>query len=206
MPESFKVDLNVDGHVLPQTAFTYGHDYNRENRWIDGWGFSIELPAVMRLLDLVTAGEVTAERAQAVLGRIAQAYEQQVPEEQRPSRCYGDCERCQANRSEVQQHLLEGERRRQRYRDPQRYPFAVSGTTIHTISCHTVPNLPGQWDTAEELDRTVFWFTHRGGMPVLPYEPLTTEELERWRAERTGPQGGRRYRLCKVCDPQVPLF
>lgn len=48
-------------------------------------------------------------------------------------------------------------------------------------------------------------FTHNGSRPGMPHLALTLDEYDRWRAERTGPAGGLRYRLCKICDPDVPL-
>ncbi|WP_281032919.1 hypothetical protein [Nocardia brevicatena] len=39
----------------------------------------------------------------------------------------------------------------------------------------------------------------------MPHLALTLDEYDRWRAERTGPAGGLRYRLCKIFDPDVPL-
>ncbi|WP_280420877.1 hypothetical protein [Nocardia carnea] len=46
---------------------------------------------------------------------------------------------------------------------------------------------------------------HTTQRPGLPHLALTFDEYDRWRAEHTGPAGGLRYRLCKVCDPDVPL-
>lgn len=34
---------------------------------------------------------------------------------------------------------------------------------------------------------------------------FTLPDTVRWRGERTGPHGGLKYRLCKICDPEVPL-
>lgn len=62
-------------------------------------------------------------------------------------------------------------------------------------------------DSERLYRRQLHSFTH--GVPwdkALPCLPVTEAELERWRAECTGTHRGRRYRLCKICDPQPPLY
>ncbi|MFE3280054.1 hypothetical protein [Nocardia sp. NPDC059239] len=55
------------------------------------------------------------------------------------------------------------------------------------------------------LRREVKDYTHRGATYEMPHAPLTADEYDRWRGERTGPHGWLKYRLCKICDPEVPL-
>ncbi|AYF78318.1 hypothetical protein D7D52_35870 [Nocardia yunnanensis] len=112
----------------------------------------------------------------------------------------------------VRKRLDEAARRRARFQEPDRYAVAVSGSSVHRLDCRVVRESTGTlaFEGEDEregglFDSEVHHYTHDGVMPGLPHLALTLDEYDRWRAERTGPQGGLRYRLCKVCDPPVPL-
>ncbi|MFE3280055.1 hypothetical protein [Nocardia sp. NPDC059239] len=65
--------------TLPDTVrFTYAlNEFGPERRHIDGWGVFVELPAVVELLDLVTAGELDLADVRAALARVAAGMERE---------------------------------------------------------------------------------------------------------------------------------
>ncbi|MET8796371.1 hypothetical protein ABZV91_07925 [Nocardia sp. NPDC004568] len=89
----------------------------------------------------------------------------------------------------------------------------MSGSSVHRLDCRVVREAArtmhfagGNEDDVEDRFRSELrMLTHKDFRPGLPRLALTLDEYDRWRAERTGPAGGLRYPLCKVCDPDVPL-
>jgi hypothetical protein len=214
--------LTAGAETVPDMRFYYnGMDIRPERRDVDGWGTSVELAGVVQLLDAVAAGDLTIADMRAALVGVADELERRfltapgdglstTPE---TLRCFGDCPRCKANATEVRALLDQAAERRVRLQHPDRYAVAVSGSSVHRIDCRMVHNsartlrfAQDTEDDSESLFRSeLHMFTHNGVRPALPHLALTFDEYDRWRAEHTGPAGGLRYRLCKVCDPDVPL-
>lgn len=206
---------------LPDTVrFMYArNEFGPERRHIDGWGVFVELPAVIEMLDLVAAGDLDPADVRAALAQVATEMERAdlnhhgaedgTPLTPELVRCFGDCPRCLANYDTIRVRHAEAERRRARPLDPQRYPVAVTASTVHRVTCREVVRTHrrrgGPIGDDAWLRHAVKSFTHHGMTYELPHAPLTADEYDRWRAERTGPHGGLKYRLCKICDPEVPL-
>lgn len=60
MPVSKQDDIRVSGQRTPNVSWTWGMNFPPERRWTDGWGSTIEAPAVIELLGLIAAGTVDA--------------------------------------------------------------------------------------------------------------------------------------------------
>ena len=192
-----------------------------ERRDVDGWGTSVELAGVVQLLDAVASGAIEVTAVRQALVREADIMDERLLEDaqvlnpgltRESMRCFGDCPRCQSNRDEVRKLLDEAARRRARLQEPDRYAVAVSGSSVHRLDCsvvrksaRTLTRRGGDEREGDLFAREVHRFTHNGTGPGLPHLALTLDEYDRWRGERTGSQGGLRYRLCKLCDPPVPL-
>ncbi|MDH6130627.1 hypothetical protein P3T39_007629, partial [Kitasatospora sp. GP82] len=58
------------GHGRSQTRF---EGYPEEREGADGWGTTVEAAAVIELLDLITAGDVTAEQVRSTLAGASAA-------------------------------------------------------------------------------------------------------------------------------------
>ncbi len=216
--------VQVGSVVVEDLAFGFfgPRELGYRRRDEPGWGAMVEVAGVARLLQAVTAGEAIAEQVERQLVALAEAAERAVladePSPFSPTataeslRCNGDCPACESKRAELDEWHDEIERRVERFKHHDRYPFAVSGSSIHAITCRTLvasrrarPVRAGR-DSELLYRRELHSFTHGfPGNSALPCLPVTEAELQRWRAKRTGTHGGRRYRLCKVCDPQVPL-
>ncbi|WP_067574452.1 hypothetical protein [Nocardia acidivorans] len=218
------VALKIGQRVpLPDTVrFMYGRgEVGPARRHVEGWGVLVELPAVIQTLDLVAAGELDLQDVRAALAKVAaamertelDAHEAENGETLTPEllRCQGDCPRCLANYDTIRVRHAESARRRARALDPGLYPVAVTNSTVHRVTCrevartHRSPRFDSDTDDDDMFRHEVKSFTHRGITYELPHAPLTADEYDRWRAERTGPHGGLKYRLCKICDPAVPL-
>src|SRR5690349_24589318 len=86
-------------------------DFPKERRWVDGWGTTVELPAVIELLELIKLGSVRAEHVQEELARIGDELDAEYDPEhhdveaQAYARCFGDCKRCQEAEPEFRREI-----------------------------------------------------------------------------------------------------
>ncbi|KFZ80841.1 hypothetical protein ED92_10990 [Amycolatopsis sp. MJM2582] len=132
---------------IPDVAVLFaGPGMGMQRRYDPGWGALIEVAGVVRMLEAIAAGEVSADRARQALVGLAERSEQAwladsesdfaaVPTSS-SIRCTGDCPDCEAARPEFDAHNAEIQRRVDRARHLDRYPFAVSKSSIHTSSCN----------------------------------------------------------------------
>ncbi|WP_141717645.1 hypothetical protein [Nocardia altamirensis] len=218
--EIFTVTVTVGSETVPDMRFYGGLDHHPIRREIQGWGVAVELAGVMQMLDAITTAKTDIGEVRAALVDIAETLERKwlgegVRGASTPDslRCFGDCPRCEANVADVRRIRAEVNRRRERYQYPDRYPYAVSGRSVHRITCREVKrsmqSLGFTSDTAEDEERLfrieLRAYTHTDVRHEEPRLPLTPEEFDRWRAERVGPQGGLRYQPCKICNPDIAL-
>ncbi|MFJ6608198.1 hypothetical protein [Streptomyces lydicus] len=195
---------------------TWGQHFGKERRWGDGWGLMIEAPVVFELLDRIDDGTITASAARNVLAQVTRHMTEQCDgqhaneEAQAVARCFGDCEECTQSEEAFVRYDAAKRERASKARDHADYPYIVTGRLAHATSCRHVADVAryvGVHDRSQE-DRfrsLLKQYTHRNKSLIEPdHEPLDWDGLERWAAARTGPQGGRYYRACKVCRPQIP--
>ncbi|MEV8021822.1 hypothetical protein AB0O76_36955 [Streptomyces sp. NPDC086554] len=218
MPASNTMDaVFPDGHEMKNIRLTVGMDYPKERRWTDGWGVSIEVPAVIELLARVQAGTLSIEDLRSFLAtqanEIAVDYDPREadPIQRETNRCAGDCDRCQAKRPEFDRLHQEALEQKAKFDQPGVYPYTVSRSSVHLTTCPEVTRslgaikqFPNSFWTVESALRH---FTHEGAMTsswAAHYWPMARHEAASWTAEHTGPKGGKQYRLCKICNPEHP--
>ncbi|MFE9138853.1 hypothetical protein [Streptomyces sp. NPDC007355] len=212
MPVSDRRDLELDEGGLLDIHWTWGIDFPGQRRWTDGWGVSIELPAVIELLDLIASGQADAAAVRARLADEAEALDAENdphhgdPSAQEYARCFGDCDTCTAAEPGFRRTLAESKARADKARDHENYPYIVQGRTAHSAGCYHVD--PERFDGGDlresELRTRLKWYAHNQGVSVYSGEPVNRDGLVRWAQANTGPKGGRNYRACKSCNPQIP--
>ncbi|OEJ21861.1 hypothetical protein AR457_39910 [Streptomyces agglomeratus] len=210
MPAHDSVDLTVDGHLIPATEWTWGSEYPKDRRWTNGWGTSIEVPAVIELLELIAAGKTTAVEVKSQLTDaankvIARCDIYKDDEGRAVERCFGDCDQCEAREPEFRAALAKEAQNAANAADPA-YEHVVSGATVHTAACKHVERLSHYRPPRDEDDfrSQLHMFVHQGISMGLGYTALTAAGLREWCAAHLGPQGGRKYRACRTCEPQLP--
>lgn len=75
MARSFTTTISLNGHQVEGTRWEWGGPTScpEDRRGADGWGTTVETAAVIQLMDLVVAGEVTAEQVRTALTDVAEA-------------------------------------------------------------------------------------------------------------------------------------
>ncbi|WP_435609681.1 hypothetical protein [Streptomyces sp. C10-9-1] len=211
------------------TVHLYYRDHFPENRprgIAEGWGFAIELPAVLDMLDTVAAGQVQAADARAaLLEGVAQLYG--------PLRCFedededvqlavcrarGGCPLCQGERKGWFDGLLDSaDRQWARFTAPEEYPFTAGQNGIHETTCSVVarnnpatyarPTGPAYVEALRRYAHSVDPHSGRsdfyGDQDYPRMHSMTTEEAHQWISKNTGPKGGRNYKRCARCSPAV---
>lgn len=149
----------------------------------DDW--SIELPAVIWLMDLVRDGVVAAEYVRELLITMSSP----------PGGCCWACESLEETESDVIERC-------RRERDewlvwwssvtPRSHPYAVTGSSIHHWDCRTLgepvppPVITSKHDYLK--NRRAFSPYRRDA-----FKRVTVEEARSWRLRR-----------CKICSPELP--
>ena len=223
------VDLVVGATTLPAVQLLPGCYYSpdRKRPVEDGWGFTIELAAVMDLLALVERGAVGAGQVSALLRHAAEVVlaleaEQDDEEERAPQRLreacrvQGGCVLCRERTGMFNRFLDQAVDRWRRFRLPEQYPFATSRHGVHESSCSVVTSrMPDQFARPSGNGYTAALHTYAHtlrpfgdddfeGTHTYPiFSPMTAQELHAWIADNTGPKGGRNYRTCQLCGPAV---
>lgn len=213
MPVSAHITMEINGNTISDTQWTWGSDYPKARRWQDGWGTSIEVPAVIEMLELVTMGKASAGQVREALAQAAQRLNSTHdrdygnPAAEAVARCYGDCQRCLDREAEVRRDFDHRLEQVKKARSPE-YQYVVSGRIAHSTECRRVlgyDRLHWPGATYEEAFRNALHaVVHDDSRVEDTYEPVTWEGLVRWCEANTGPQGGRYYRACKTCKVQIP--
>lgn len=98
-----RANLNIGDEPIRDIRFTWGGDYPKGRRHIEGWGTAVEVPAVLALLDKIVASELTAGQARELLAGLAEKVvlacdpEEADPVKRAAARCFGDCDECRPN-------------------------------------------------------------------------------------------------------------
>lgn len=212
MPVSDRDDLRVGDHRIRSVRWTWGMDFPPERRWTDGWGLTVELPAVLELLDLISDGSADADTARRALAEQAAAlgteHDPNYGDEaaQKFARCFGDCDICQAAEAGFRRDRSEAEERASKARDHESYPYLIRGRTAHLSTCHHVAPQRHHVEPLQdrEFRQQLRWHAHGKGNSLYPGEPVDWNRLLRWAEANTGPHGGKHYRACKDCKPPLP--
>ncbi|MGW3303987.1 hypothetical protein [Streptomyces rubiginosohelvolus] len=126
-----------------------------------------------------------------------------------------DCARCAEARPELEKIRDFALAQKERFADQALHPYVAGKTSLHRSSCPTVEDLArqgvplsgeGTESAADVFEGALLGFAH---VRVLSaYRPnftvMTDREAAGWVQARTGPRGGTRFRVCKVCTPDLP--
>ncbi|MFI9019304.1 hypothetical protein ACIGZI_35340 [Streptomyces griseus] len=126
------------------------------------------------------------------------------------------CTQCAAARPELEKIKNFALTQRERFADQHLHPYVAGKTSLHRSNCSTVEDLarqgrPLSGEEGTESEADVFEaelpeFAH--ARLLTAYQPnftvMTAREAAEWVRARTGPRGGTRYRLCKICTPAPP--
>ncbi|MGW0519123.1 hypothetical protein [Crossiella sp. NPDC003009] len=129
MSRSFRVDIELAESRHEDVALSWGGWSSQRRRDVPGFGWDVELPVVVRLLEAIERGRTSAAEARAELLAAAQAC---VPHS-------GCCPRCEDRAEGYRRALAEFEQARRRFADSVRYPFLVNSGVLHRWDCATVP-------------------------------------------------------------------
>ncbi|MFJ8692811.1 hypothetical protein [Streptomyces roseolilacinus] len=130
-----------------------------------------------------------------------------------------DCTQCAAARSELERIRDHALTQRERFADQVAYPYVAGSTALHRSGCSTVehisrygqglswgdPSVP-EASEAEVFEGELLGFAHAQVLSAYGqnFTVMTTQETVEWIRGRTGPRGGTKLRLCKICTPEVP--
>lgn len=220
------VDLKFATGVIPAVRLGFGELFAQERRRPirEGWGYTVELPAVLEIFERIGDGRVTADDARSVLLKSAdllyntfRCWESEDPDDLRNAcREARGCVLCEQRRSWFDALLDHADDRWKRLQQPEMYPFAAGRQGLHETSCSVVTReMPSDYarPTGDEYLAALNAFSHtvdphygedfEGSRSYPRFDVMTTDEARAWMAERTGPKGGRNYKRCQRCAPAV---
>ncbi|MGW2181574.1 hypothetical protein ACWCXX_26435 [Streptomyces sp. NPDC001732] len=123
--------------------------------------------------------------------------------------CAAGCQVCAGAEEQFNTIRASSIEQRHRFDEPDRYPYAAGKHTLHRTTCRMVERSVGQVGSDDSTRM-------RGALTTLAHEGTTDTgwathmrvmepgEAAVWAAERIGPRGGIRYRLCRICTPTPP--
>ncbi|MGV9267359.1 hypothetical protein ACWDRR_22160 [Kitasatospora sp. NPDC003701] len=222
------VDVDFGSGWMDGVEFDYGRlrPPARERSPYQGGGFSIELPAVLDLLELIAKGQVNPRTAREALRDAAEGIYlpftnmQFEHDRNMMARCERDqvsCPLCERRRGWFEGLLDAKDDWWERYNQPEVYPFIAGSGTVHTVACSVTRRvLPNQYerpsgdDYGLELRRYAHCVDASSGRSPLDHDsryprwkPLNAPETRAWMEANTGPKGGRLYKLCGHCEPAL---
>ncbi|RNG26223.1 hypothetical protein EEJ42_15580 [Streptomyces botrytidirepellens] len=219
------VDLEFATGTLSAVRMGFGELFAQERRRTirEGWGYTVELPAVLELLDGIHHGRTNARDAQSVLLKAAhllynplRCFEAEDPDELRTvCRQNGGCALCEERRSWFDALLDDSDARWNRLQEPESYPFTAGRNGLHETTCSVVKReIPSSYarPTGDAYTSALHAFSHtvdphssqddfEGSGDYPRFEAMTSQQARKWITDRTGPKGGRHYKLCHLCAP-----
>jgi hypothetical protein len=206
VPQDFAYDFTFGGEDFQDVVLTWEFDRrryaskdgsSRKSRLPDpsgrdqGIGWAVAVSDVLRMLDRVRSGHASVDEVRDMLLALTQE----------PSKKSGCCPDCENAIDDYASAVAQVERARARFDDPITYPYLVTQSAIHTWDCHHFAGqLPaGAGSSVSDYVHNVGRFRSEHGLTRL-----TAEEAARWISARIGPQGGQRWRRCRVCQPALP--
>jgi hypothetical protein len=129
-----------------------------------------------------------------------------------------NCAQCADARPELERIRDFSLIQRRRIADQSTYPYVRGSTALHRSCCSVVerisrygqplwgdPSVPEQAE-AEVFEGELPQFAHARMLSAYGqnFTVMTTQETAEWIHSHTGPRGGTKFRLCKICTPDVP--
>ncbi|WP_159476246.1 hypothetical protein [Streptomyces caniferus] len=221
------MDINFATGTLPAVRLGFGELFAQERRRAirEGWGFTVELPAVLELLEQIDEGRVNALDARNYLAQSVdllydafRCFEAEDPDELRATcREAGRCPLCDERRPWFEGLLDGSDARWQRLQQPEEYPFAAGQHGLHETTCSVVRReTPSNYarPIGDAYVAALNAFCHtvdphssredfEGSRDYPRFQAMTAQEARQWVTERTGPKGGRNYKRCQRCAPPL---
>jgi hypothetical protein len=220
-------DFVIPSAPVPAVQMGFGrlHAEQRRRPIVEGFGFSVELPAVLDLLASVDAGTITAGAVRGLfLEATAQLYRplgcvHAETADQIMAVCLAEdgCALCEHHRGHFENMLDECDELWNRHRQPDQYPYAVSRRGVHTVGCHIVRRetpesyarpagsfyLDALREYSHSIDRHGDTWDFEGAQRYPRIKALGSCETREWMDEHTGPKGGLYYKRCQRCSPAL---
>ncbi|WP_345583743.1 hypothetical protein [Streptomyces prasinosporus] len=123
--------------------------------------------------------------------------------------CASGCRVCAEARERFDALRASSLVQRRRFGEPGRYPYAAGKHTLHRTACREVEQSVGhvRGDDPVRLRGALTDFAHHDTTSsewATPMRVMEPGEAAAWVTERIGPRGGVRYRLCRICTPELP--
>ncbi|MFJ2742704.1 hypothetical protein ACIO3O_23910 [Streptomyces sp. NPDC087440] len=220
-------DFLVPNAPVPDVQMNFGQLYAemRKRPITDGFGFAVELPAVLDLLAHVDSGALTADSLRRLLLQAAAAlYEplgcvhaEDPDAVMNACRVENGCQLCAHHRGHFDKFLDTCDDVWKRLAQPTQYPFIVSQRSVHRAGCSIVyRETPDSYarprgdaypsalrEYSHSIDRHGDLWAFHGARRYPRLEALNAYEIHFWIAQRTGPRGGMYFKLCQRCSPAV---
>ncbi|MFI1701464.1 hypothetical protein ACH419_36665 [Streptomyces bobili] len=124
--------------------------------------------------------------------------------------CGVGCRLCAEAREQFDAIRAESVEQRRRFDEPDRYPYAAGKHALHQATCREIEQSVGrvQGDDSIWMQGALTRFAHEGTLNsgwATHKRLMEPGEAAAWVAERIGPRGGIRYRLCRICTPGLPV-
>jgi hypothetical protein len=226
------VSLKIGSTTMPDVGLTFGMAFPKQRRRSlrEGWGFAIELPAVLDILMAVENGDLSAGQARDLLLKIPLVvyddWALRTSEDPKDLFAWcvrdGGCADCTQRQAAFDTALDSWEQQFLRFQRPEAFPFAVGNAKgLHESTCPVARRgLPSEWSRPAGADyqRVLRIYAHHDDYRDYQKPPLdelaqldlqaiqvtwsamTAEEARAWMAEHTGPKGGRHYHRCRRCS------
>lgn len=215
MPYSERINVTVGETRLEDVEYYWEVMYSPVRRGKVGWGMAIEVPAILEMIRLVDEGKTSAGQLVKLLERVAEKVRithEEIGEGETPwgADCPSEgCALCEGAKEEFAAIAERTRVERQRFQDPETYPYARGKHTLHSATCSEAERGIGSDDPRWDKDdaRELRSFAHDRELSsswATFMTMLTAEDAVRWIATRTGPRGGAQYKLCKICRPSIP--
>lgn len=130
-----------------------------------------------------------------------------------------DCTQCADARPELERIRDHALIQKERFADQSSYPYVAGSTALHRSCCSVVERIsqygqPVLWGDAsvpapsenDVFEGELLRFAHARMLSAYGqnFTVMTTQEAVEWTRSRTGPRGGTKFRLCKICTPDAP--
>ncbi|WP_097865741.1 hypothetical protein [Streptomyces sp. rh34] len=215
MPYSGRINVTIGETQLKEVEYFGEAIYSPVRRGKTGWGMAIEVPAVIEMIRLVDEGKTSADRLVRLLESVAENIRTDYGEDEEGETPWGadcpseGCTVCDGAKEEFAALAARTHVERQRFQDPDNYPYVRGKHTLHRAACSEAQRGIGSrspdWTRNEAQDLRSFAHEHVTNSGWATHMTmLTPEDVAQWIATRTGPRGGAQYKLCKICRPSIP--
>jgi hypothetical protein len=199
-PYPFREDVSVAGVTYEAVEFEYDGMPRLED---PTKGYTVELPLVMKLLELITEGCAPAAEVHSALRRV-------LDNRSQISGCCFMCDISHSNHVEACARYQKQVAWFDQFESARKgQDFLIVGSIIHVADCRydrlKRPVHPGELkDWVHGPDAKHYWFS-RHDQAVAPYQFMSEAEFVEWNLEENAYKYRRKLaRFCKRCNSRMP--